>query len=124
MFPLQTLLMKIVNAMGRLLYLAASNSSASFFGENRLNADSLIWATSNVRMNIDSGASVVANNNGTARAIHLASGGRSDLGEGSLLLNGELGSIFLEGLLGENFQSSIKSDTKMYRLVFIVGTFL
>lgn len=36
-------------------------------------------------MNIGSGASVVANNNGTARAIYLASGGRIDLGEGSLL---------------------------------------
>lgn len=73
------------HATGRLLYLAASNSSANFFGENRLNAGSLIWATSNVRMNIGSGASVVANNNGTARAIYLASGGRIDLGEGSLL---------------------------------------
>ncbi|BDG68845.1 hypothetical protein ENLAB_24090 [Enterococcus innesii] len=73
------------HATGRLLYLAASNSSANFFGENRLDAGSLIWATSNVRMNIGSGASVVANNNGTARAIYLASGGRIDLGEGSLL---------------------------------------
>ncbi|MDA9462940.1 hypothetical protein B835_2903 [Enterococcus mundtii 3F] len=73
------------HATGRLVYLDGPNSSVNFLGDNQINAGSLVWADSNSRVNINSGASVRVNNNGTARAIYLSSGGQIHLGANSLL---------------------------------------
>ncbi|MBO1298686.1 MULTISPECIES: immunoglobulin-like domain-containing protein [unclassified Enterococcus] len=73
------------HATGRLLYLNGNNSSVNFLGQNQINAGSLIWANANSRVNVDTGASVHANNNGTARAIHLTNGGQINLASNSLL---------------------------------------
>lgn len=72
-------------ASSRLLVLNGANSSVNFFGINHMESGALIWATSGVRMNVDSGSSLKVNNTGTATSIHFPKNGEMNLSTNSSL---------------------------------------